>query len=136
MTTSTNFHTGSGPTQEYLYDLDVPTPSHAERARTLADRITSGTLCTVAGAGAALPGYPYSSLVTTALYRGAPIFLVSGLAEHTQNLRADPRASLLLTENGDASPLALGRVTLVGECEELGGVFAGSFLDCDSIECP
>ncbi|MFT4584773.1 MAG: putative heme iron utilization protein [Gammaproteobacteria bacterium] len=124
---SNNFHTGSGPSQDYLYDIDVPTPSHAERARTLAAQSPSGTLCTIAGADSEQPGYPYGSLVTTAVHDGHPIFLISGLAEHTQNLRCDSRASLLLTENGNDSPLALGRVTLIGDCAE---------LEADELEGP
>jgi len=35
---------------------------------------------------------------------GRPIFLISTMAMHTQNLQADPRASLLVTQP-DASPL-------------------------------
>ncbi len=119
--TTNNFHAGSGPSQEYLYDVDVPTPGHAERARTLASRVSSGTLCTLASSDSGYPGYPYGSLVTTALHDGHPVFLISGLAEHTRNLRGDPRASLLLTEQGDDSPLALGRVTLIGDCAEIAG---------------
>jgi len=47
--------------------------------------------------------------------RGAPVLLISGMAMHTQNLEADPRASLLVTQPGWAEdPLAGGRVTLVG----------------------
>jgi putative heme iron utilization protein len=47
--------------------------------------------------------------------RGRPIFLISTMAMHTQNLQADARASLLVTE-GDAGgdPLGASRVTLVG----------------------
>ena len=47
--------------------------------------------------------------------RGRPIFLISTMAMHTQNLQADPRASLLVTQ-ADASgdPLGASRVTLVG----------------------
>ena len=41
--------------------------------------------------------------------------LISALAEHTRNLRADPRCSLLVAEEGDGNPLARGRVTLLGE---------------------
>ena len=46
---------------------------------------------------------------------GRPIFLISTMAMHTQNLQADPRASLFVTEP-DASGDALGssRVTLIG----------------------
>jgi putative heme iron utilization protein len=46
---------------------------------------------------------------------GRPIFLISTLAMHTQNLQADPRASLLVTQEGtDGEPLGASRVTLVG----------------------
>lgn len=114
---SSNFHAApSGTSQEPLYDTSVATPSHAERARTLAASRKSGTLSTLCEDPA---GHPYGSLVTTALHDGTPIFLISALAEHTKNLRRDPRASLLLAEGGDENPLALGRVTLLGTCTEL-----------------
>jgi hypothetical protein len=50
---------------------------------------------------------------------GRPIFFVSSMAMHTQNLRKDPRASLLVTQpdiSGD--PLGAARLTLVGEVKE------------------
>jgi len=121
MTQSKNFHAGSRPSQEYLYDTSVATPSHAERARTMAASITSGTLCTISNPDAELPSFPYGSLVTTAIHKGNPVFLISGLAVHTKNLRADKRSSLMISESGADNPLALGRITLVGECEELAG---------------
>jgi putative heme iron utilization protein len=47
--------------------------------------------------------------------RGRPIFLISTMAMHTQNLQGDPRASLLVTQTEvDADPLGASRVTLVG----------------------
>ncbi len=46
---------------------------------------------------------------------GRPIFLISTMAMHTQNLKADPRASLLVTQdNAEGDPLGASRVTLVG----------------------
>jgi putative heme iron utilization protein len=46
---------------------------------------------------------------------GRPIFLISTMAMHTQNLQADPRASLLLTQpEAGVDPLGASRVTLVG----------------------
>lgn len=102
-----------GGRQELLYDPTIPTPSHAERARTLVSSVGSGTLSTHA---VELDGHPYGSLVLFALHEGAPVFLISELAEHTRNLRASPRCSLLVTEIGPDNPLALGRVTLLGEC--------------------
>jgi putative heme iron utilization protein len=60
--------------------------------------------------------------------RGQPVFLISTMAMHTQNLQADPRASLLVTQS-DAAGDALGsaRVTLIGNVlpvsqEEVAGI--------------
>jgi hypothetical protein len=88
-------------------------PSHAERARTLIEGVASATLCTLAREPA---GYPYGSLVTFALDEHRPVFLLSELAEHTKNLRAEARASLLVSESRPGDPLANGRVTLLGRC--------------------
>ncbi len=47
--------------------------------------------------------------------RGRPIFLISTMAMHTQNLQADPRASLFVTEpDATGDPLGAARATLVG----------------------
>lgn len=100
--------------QELLYDPNVATSTHAEQARTLAERIGTATLCTISSDG---EGYPYGSFVTYALDDGNPVFLISGLAEHTKNLNEESKASLLIAEGGDGNPLALGRVTLIGDCE-------------------
>jgi putative heme iron utilization protein len=106
----------TGRQQELLYDPAVPTPTHAERARTLVEQLGTGTLCTTSRDPA---GYPYGSLVTFGLDDGSPVFLISALAEHTQNLHGDPRCSLLVAEPGDGDPLARGRVTLIGSAEKL-----------------
>ena len=108
----------SGEVPEPLYDTDVPTPTHAERARTLVASISTGTLCTLAIEPA---GYPYGSFVTVAFENGNPVFLISALAEHTRNLEQDPRASLLVAESGAADPLANGRVTMLGPCARVEG---------------
>jgi putative heme iron utilization protein len=53
---------------------------------------------------------------------GQPLLLISSLAMHTQNLHADPRASLLVGEpDWPGDPLAAGRVTLMGRAERLPG---------------
>jgi hypothetical protein len=47
--------------------------------------------------------------------QGRPIFLISTMAMHTQNLNADSRASLLVAqEDAGGDPLGAARVTLVG----------------------
>lgn len=112
-------HAGpAGEPEEPLYDTSVATPTHAERARTLAATIGTGTLCTIAREPA---GFPYGSLVTFALDGADPIFLISALAEHTRNLRADTRSSLLIAEGGKEDPLANARLTLLGRCTTIQG---------------
>ncbi len=92
----------------------APEPTYAERARTLVYLGRTGTLSTLS---VKHPGHPFGSLMPYALDgRGQPLFLISTMAMHTQNLQADPRASLLVTQPGWAGdPLAAGRVTLMGE---------------------
>lgn len=99
--------------EEPLYDPDVATPSHAERARTLVETLRTASLATVAKEP---EGHPYASFVTFALDDGDPVLLISEMAEHTQNLRRDPRSSLLAAESRMEDPLANGRVTLLGSC--------------------
>lgn len=106
----------SGDAPEALYDVNVPTPTHAERARTLVAQVSTGTLCTLAFES---DGYPYGSFVTVAFDAGNPVFLISRLAEHTKNLEQDPRASLLVAETGSVDPLANGRVTMLGPCTRI-----------------
>jgi hypothetical protein len=94
-----------------------PEPTHAERARTLVAGQSRGALATIAVSPA---GTPFGSVVTYGLdASGRPCFFVSTMAEHTRNLDADPRASLLVVEDtpAGADPLASGRVTLLGSVE-------------------
>jgi putative heme iron utilization protein len=46
---------------------------------------------------------------------GRPLFLISNMAMHTQNIKSDPRASLFITQPAaDGDPLGAARATLVG----------------------
>src|ERR1700683_1797633 len=91
----------------------VPEPSFAERARTLVYISRIGSLSTLSRKQ---PGFPFGSVMPYGLdEQGRPIFLISTMAMHTQNLRADPRASLLVTQDDAGSdPLGASRVTLIG----------------------
>jgi hypothetical protein len=62
-------------------------------------------------------GWPYASLVLPALDgAGAPLLLLSDLAEHAKNLKADPRCSLFYDGTaGLEDPLTGPRVTVLGE---------------------
>jgi putative heme iron utilization protein len=83
--------------------------------RELASRARIGSLATLARDPA---GHPFATLVAVATDpAGQPLFYLSALAEHTKNLRQDPRASLLVWDaGGGADPLAAERVTLIGLC--------------------
>ncbi len=81
-------------------------------ARTVLASAATGALATLGSDGA-----PFASLVTLATdFDGAPLMLLSDLAEHTRNLKRDGRASLLVVapggEGGD--PLAGARISLIG----------------------
>jgi putative heme iron utilization protein len=109
----------------------------ARTCRELAARARFGALATVARAAAAPaeagdpgplvssapPAWPFATLVAVSCDgRGRPLLLLSRLAEHTKNLEACPRASLLVSAAEgaqSADPLALGRMTLLGECRRL-----------------
>jgi len=83
----------------------------AEEARTLVAGARQGVLASLSADGA-----PWGSVVTYgALADGSPVLLVSLMAEHTRNLEADARASLVIAEPpNDENPLDRGRVTLAG----------------------
>ena len=91
----------------------VPEPSFAERARTLMHLGRIGSLSTLSRKQ---PGFPFGSLMPYSQDdEGRPIFLISTMAMHTQNLQADPRASLFVTEpDASGDPLGASRVTLIG----------------------
>ncbi len=96
----------------------APRRSPAEEARTLVAGTTQGVVASLDATGA-----PWGSVVTFgALADGAPVLLVSLMAEHTRNLLADPRASLVVAEPPRAgNPLDRGRVTLAGRMSEPAG---------------
>ncbi len=96
----------------------VAEPAFAERARTLVYLGRVGSLSTLSRKR---PGFPFGSVMPYALDEGGrPIFLISTMAMHTQNLKGDPRASLLVTQdNAEGDPLGASRVTLVGNVWEV-----------------
>jgi putative heme iron utilization protein len=78
----------------------------------------AGTLATLSRKH---PGHPFASLMPYALdAEGRPLLFISAMAVHTQNLQADPRASLLVTQpDVSGEPLAGGRLTLMGEARRV-----------------
>jgi heme iron utilization protein len=106
---SSRKHAGPGSAT----DLPVPEPTFAERARTLAYLSRVGSLSTLSRKQ---PGFPFGSVMPYGLDdQGRAIFLISTMAMHTQNLQADPHASLLITQQDtEGEPLGASRVTLLG----------------------
>lgn len=105
-------HADPGPPQS-----DAPQVSLAERARTLAAAGRIGTLCTHS---LKFPGYPFGSMMPYAVDdQGRPVFFISSMAMHTQNLYGDARSSLLITPpETPTDPLGAPRLTLVGKAGE------------------
>jgi putative heme iron utilization protein len=110
---STRQHAGPGPSSP-----DVPEPSLAERARTLASVGRIGSLSTHSRKFA---GFPFGSVMPYACDdQGRPVIFISNMAMHTQNRHQDPRASLLITQpDSSGDPLGAARVTLLGTAAEV-----------------
>ena len=68
-----------------------------------------------------IPGFPFGSVMPYALdSHGRPLFLISTLAVHTNNLLVNPKASLLVYEpEAEADPLSAARMNVMGEVREV-----------------
>lgn len=85
-------------------------------SKSLIRRCNFGSLATLSVDGAG----PYCSLVNVAtMPDGALILLISRMAVHTKNILADPRVSLLLSDNGAGDPLEGTRVSVSGTISEV-----------------
>jgi heme iron utilization protein len=102
----------------------VPT-ENIELARKLIAEPGRAVLATLAPSGA-----PYASLVLVAPDEaGKPLLLLSDLAEHTKNLKRDPRVSLLFDGTaGLGEPLSGPRVTLMGTIETASATALAHYL--------
>lgn len=89
----------------------------AEEARTLLRDARHGVLATLNAEN----GFPYASVVDVAgLKDGDLLLLLSDLAEHTRNLRADGRVSLVVASTeGKGEVLERGRASFQGRIEPL-----------------
>ncbi len=91
-------------------------PDHAIAARRFVRAHHAGVLSTLSKR---LQGMPFGSIAPFVLdHDGRPVVLISALAEHTKNLVADPRCSILAhpcTEDAQAA----GRVTLLGRADRV-----------------
>ena len=98
---------------------DDNTQRAAAAARALLVAESVGLLSTISVRRA---GTPYGSLTPYALSAGgAPLLLLSSLAAHTHNLRADPRAGLFVgDQTAAADPQAGARLSLMGRAAPVG----------------
>lgn len=90
----------------------------AAEARALLAAESVGLLSTIS---VRRPGTPYGSVTPyTLLASGEPLLLLSGLAAHTHNLRADARAGLFVGDHtAAADPQAGARLSLMGRAGPL-----------------
>jgi heme iron utilization protein len=66
-----------------------------------------------------LKGFPFGSVVPYCLDNARwPVVLISTIAEHTKNIKADNRCSLTIVMEGE-DVQANGRICLIGHMEEL-----------------
>jgi len=94
--------------------------TRAQKARELMAERSFGLLATISER---IPGYPFGSVAPYALDpQGRPLFLISTLAVHTQNLLAVPKASLLVYEpHAETDPLSAARMNVMGEVRQVPG---------------
>lgn len=63
-------------------------------------------------------GHPFGSITPYLVdHDGSLFILISTLAEHTKNIRYDPRVSLITHNQNDLNIQSQGRVTVVGEAQ-------------------
>ncbi len=95
---------------------ESPAPDRAVEARRFVRAHPHGVLSTLSRR---LHGAPFGSIAPFVLdHDGCPVILISTLAEHTRNLDADARCSLIAHPCAQ-DPQAAGRVTLIGRATRL-----------------
>jgi len=94
----------------------MPNTNRALPIRSLLERERHGVLCTLSRK---MEGWPFGSVTPYALSAAnEPILLMSGLAEHTQNVLGDARVSLFVQDSAALeNPQAGARVTLLCRAE-------------------
>lgn len=90
--------------------------SHAVEARRLLRSCRSGALATLSRR---LQGHPFATVVPfMSDFDGSLVLLISRLAEHTKNIEADSRVSLVVHEPSSAVQAA-ARLTIAGMCNRV-----------------
>lgn len=85
----------------------------AAEARQFLSSTHSGVLSTIS---ARLGGYPFGSIAPFVLdHDGNPLILISTIAEHTKNIQADARVSLIAFDPATPDMQAGARLTVIGK---------------------
>src|SRR5512135_2707829 len=91
--------------------------SNARAARQLLRSHRYGALCTLSKK---FDGHPFGSITPYLLdHDGGLLILISAIAEHTKNILADPRVSLISHNQANPHIQTQGRVTVVGEARHV-----------------
>ena len=92
---------------------DKATPQSTARAtRQLLRAHRYGALCTLSKK---FEGHPFGSITPYLVeHDGCLLILISALAEHTKNIRHDPRVSLITHNQEDSHIQTQGRITVIG----------------------
>jgi putative heme iron utilization protein len=89
--------------------------SAAAEARQFLSATHNGVLSTIS---ARLEGYPFGSIAPFVLdHEGCPLILISTIAEHTKNIQADARVSLIAFDPTSPDMQASARLTVVGNAQ-------------------
>ena len=95
----------------------METTNAGAEARQLLLRDYQGVLSTLS---VAVSGYPFGSVVPYCLDRqGRPIILISRIAQHTKNILADPKVSLIAIECGVDDIQTAARLTLLADAARI-----------------
>ncbi|MDD2770233.1 MAG: DUF2470 domain-containing protein [Methylococcus sp.] len=82
-------------------------------ARALLNQAYDGVLSTHS---ADMPGYPFGSVMPYCLDRnGVPVIYIASIAQHTRNIQADPKVSLIVLDRSIGDVQSAGRLTLLAD---------------------
>lgn len=97
--------------------MNQPSPSSAREARQLLRGHRYGALGTLSKK---FDGHPFGSIMPYLVeHDGSLLILISALAEHTKNITADPRVSLITHSQDNPHIQAQGRVTVLGSAVQV-----------------
>ena len=64
------------------------------------------------------PGYPFGSVAPFVLdHSGQPVILISTIAEHTKNIMANPKVSLMVFSGDDDLQASALKLSRTGNCD-------------------